>query len=150
MTDEGTFEVSIDLESGYRFRADMGDVPALYTDEPPPLGEGKGPNAARILAAAVGTCMSASLALCLRKARIDVKGIHSTVRATVRRNENGRLRIAEIAVQLEPEVDVADEARMKRCIEIFEDYCVVARSISDGIDVSSEVRPRAPAIAAGV
>ncbi len=48
------FELSLTLEDGYRFTVEFGreGVPPLLLDEPPPLGEGSGPNAARILGAA--------------------------------------------------------------------------------------------------
>jgi organic hydroperoxide reductase OsmC/OhrA len=107
------------------------------------MGHGEGPNAARLLAAAVGNCMSASALFCLRKARIDVAGMHTTVRTTMGRNERGRQRVAAIEVRIEPEVAPEDVQRMKRCLDIFEDYCVVAQSIREGIDVTAEVNPRA-------
>jgi organic hydroperoxide reductase OsmC/OhrA len=86
--------------------------------------------------------MSASALFCLRKAHIDVAGMHTTVRATMGRNERGRQRVAAIEVRIEPEVAPEDVQRMKRCLEIFEDYCVVAQSIREGIEVTAEVNPR--------
>ena len=46
----------MDLEDGYRFLVDFEQdgVPGLLMDEPEPLGDGSGPNAARVLAAAIG------------------------------------------------------------------------------------------------
>jgi organic hydroperoxide reductase OsmC/OhrA len=110
-------------------------------DEPPPLGAGHGPNASRLLAAAVGNCLSASALLCLRKARIDVRGMRTTVRSSMVRNEKGRLRIGTIRVDIEPVVSPADRERMSRCLELFEDFCVVTQSVREGIDVEVAVTP---------
>jgi organic hydroperoxide reductase OsmC/OhrA len=60
----------------------------------------------------------------------------------VHRNEEGYRRIQGIRVRIEPEVTEEDVARMRRCLEIFEDYCVVTESVRGGIDVVAEVRPR--------
>ena len=67
MSEETTFELSMDLESELKFKVDLNveGAPILTVDEPPPIGQGEGPNAARLLAAAVGNCMSASLLFCL-------------------------------------------------------------------------------------
>jgi hypothetical protein len=46
-------------------------APPLRIDEPPPLGEERGPDAAALLGAAVGDCVAASLVFCLRKARVN-------------------------------------------------------------------------------
>ncbi len=92
------FAPTLTLRSGYEFSVDFGQPPVadLRLDEPAPLGQGHGPNAARLLAAAVGNCLSASLLLCLRKARIDVPELRTTVTGSIMRNERGRLRIGEI------------------------------------------------------
>ena len=111
-------------------------------DEPQPLGEGVGPNAARVLAAAVGNCLSASALFCLRRARIEVVSMHTEVNATLTRNEAGRARIGGIDVRIAPEVAEADVSRMKRCLEIFEDYCMVTESVRKGIDVGVTVEAR--------
>ena len=81
-TDEVT--VTMALQDGYRFLVDFQQegVPGLLLDEPEPLGEGRGPNAARVLAAAVGNCLSASALFCLRKARVDVRGMRTTAQAS--------------------------------------------------------------------
>jgi uncharacterized OsmC-like protein len=142
--DDGTFTISVDLEDGYRFVTDFGPgMPPLLADEPEPLGEGCGPNAARILASAVGSCLSASALFCLRRARIDVRSVHTNVETSIVRNEAGRLRIGNISVHIRPEVPEEDIPRMKRCLEIFEEYCTVAESVRGGIPVQVAVETRA-------
>ena len=147
--EEKPFSVSLTLDEGYAFDVDFEQpsVAALRMDEPAPLGAGSGPNAARLLAVAVGNCLSASLAHCLRKARVDVRGLRTTVEGTMVRNERGRFRIAELRVQLAPDVPSDQQERMRRCLELFEDFCIVTESVRQGIRV--DVAVAAPA-AAGV
>jgi uncharacterized OsmC-like protein len=148
--EEGRFTIKLDLEDNYRFVTDFGQVGVapLLLDEPEPLGEGLGPNAARVLAAAVGNCLSASALFCLRRARVEVRSMHTEVEATMIRNEAGRLRIGGIDVRIEPEVAEEDIPRMRRCLEIFEDYCIVTESVRTGIDVGVSVETRVAAAAA--
>ena len=144
MDGEG-FELTMELQGDYRFLVDFGQpgVPPLLLDEPEPLGNGDGPNAARVLAAAVGNCLSASALFCLRRARIDVQGMRTTVSASLSRNEAGRLRVRGIQVHISPVVDAAEHARMRRCLELFEDFCVVTQSVRSGIAVDVSVEPTA-------
>ena len=145
--DDNTSEISMDLRKGYKFLVDFNEkgVEPLLVDEPPPLGEGHGPGASKLLAAAVGNCLSASALFCLEKAHIPVHGMHTTVRTTKSRNEANRLRIGRIEVKIVPEVAEEDIPRMKRCLELFEDYCTVTASVRGGMDVSVEVEPVAMA-----
>jgi uncharacterized OsmC-like protein len=108
-------------------------------DELPPLGEANGPNPARLLAAAVGSCLSASLLYCLRKARIEVDQLRTTVDGTIVRNERGRLRIGGLRVRLASEVTPEQRERMGRCLDLFQDFCTVTESIRQGIPVDVEV-----------
>jgi len=103
MDGEG-FELTMDLDDGYRFLVDFTQpgVPPLQLDEPEPLGDGDGPKAAKVLAAAVGNCLSARALFCLRRARIDVQGMRTTVSASLSRNEAGRLRVRGIQVHIAP------------------------------------------------
>lgn len=145
--DEKSFAVALRLTDGYRFAADFGldGVPPLELDEPRPLGEGRGPNAARVLAAAIGNCLAASLLYCLRRARIDVQGVAARVEGEMVRNERGRLRIGPVRVTLEPRVPAEQRERMGRCLELFEDFCVVTQSVRDGLDVAVDVQVAEPA-----
>jgi uncharacterized OsmC-like protein len=138
------FEVSLTLRAGYEFVVDFGDAGELVTDEAPPLGHGHGPNPARLLAAAVANCLGASLLFCLRRARIDVATLRATVTGTTARNERGRLRIGELQVTLEPGVPAEMRERLPRCLEIFEDFCIVTESVRQGIPVRVDVRPAVP------
>jgi organic hydroperoxide reductase OsmC/OhrA len=66
------------------------------------------------------------------------------VDAVLGRNERGRLRIRSMSVRLEPMIPVEQHGRITRCVEIFEDFCVVTASVRPGIDVQVEVAPTAP------
>jgi hypothetical protein len=101
------FGLELEQQEGFEFkvRFDWPDVPELLLDEPEPLGRRAGPNAARLVAAAVANCLSASLVFCLRT-------------------------LAERFGAM-PHQD--------RCLEQFEDFCVVTQSIRAGIPVSVSV-----------
>lgn len=145
-TDPEGFSLDVSLDEGFRqtVRFDWAGAAALLVDEPPPLGESGGPNPARLLGAAVASCLGASLLFCLRKARVDVQGLHSHADGEVTRNERGRLRVSRIRVRLEPVVPAEDQPRMARCLEVFEDFCVVTASVRKGVDVEVTVEPRSP------
>lgn len=134
---------SIELLSNYKLRVSFDNEAKtdLIMDEPRPVGEGAGPNASRVLAAAIGNCLTASLLFCLRKARVDIAGIRSTAKVTTARNEEGYWRIQKLDILLEPDVKAHEKPRMKRCLEIFENYCVVTGSVRKGIQVNVEVKP---------
>ena len=136
-----TFEVHLQRLAGYRFRADFGagGIPPLVVDEPPPLGENAGPNPARLLATAVADCLSASLVFCLSKARVEVAGVETRVVGTLRRNERGRLRIGKLEVTIRLDAPGADPAKLRTCLETFEDYCVVTASVRKGLEVGVTV-----------
>lgn len=138
---EGTFEVTLSRHRDYQFDVAFQDASGatLRMDEPEPLGAGEGPNAARVVAAAVGNCLSASLLFCLNKARIDVADVKTTITGTIVRNERGRMRLGSLAVHIDPDVGGVPPEKLKRCLDIFEDFCVVTASLRDGLDVAVEV-----------
>jgi organic hydroperoxide reductase OsmC/OhrA len=144
---EQTFDVSLELQDEYRFDVDFGlpGVPTLRMDEPEPLGAAEGPNAARLLAAAVGNCLASSALFCMRKARVPVQGMRVDVRTTLGRNEAGRLRVHGIEVTLHPQVPDDDQARIARCLDLFEDFCLVTESVRKGIQVGVDVEVETPA-----
>ena len=143
----GEFKITIDQIDNYKFQVDFGDekLSPVRVDEPPPLGEGSGPNPSRLLAAAIGSCLSASLLFCISKRRIGVKNIRAEVKAQSIRDENRRLRIGKVEVVLHPEIAPEDRQKVTRCLEIFEDFCTVTQSVRNGIDVDVHVAGFEPA-----
>lgn len=99
--------VTMELMKDYEFRVKFDNVAELLMDEPQPLGGGRGPSASKVLSAAVGNCLSASLLFCLRKGRIEPKGLKTTVTTTLSRNEQGRLRVGRSHVTIALEVHPA-------------------------------------------
>jgi len=94
-----------------------------------------------MLSGAVGHCLSASLLFCLQKSRIPVKHVSTKVHATLARNEAGRWRVKDIKVDIKADpVNEEDRERMKRCLDIFEDFCIVTQSVRNGIDVQAAVQ----------
>ena len=142
MSDTRDYNVNLRFAGGYEFVASFPDderLPPLIFDEPEPLGEGGGPNAAAVLAAAIGNCLAASFAFCLRKVRLEPVDLTAAVVAHVARNDQGRFRISSIDVELSPEVLEQDRPRMERCQQLFEDFCMVTESVRRGIPVNVKV-----------
>lgn len=141
MTESHEYSVTLERRDGFELEArfDHPDLPPLRLDEPEPLGRGRGPNPARLVGAAVGDCLSASLLFCLQKARVEVAALRTEVRGTLRRNEKGRLRLGPIEVEIVLDPEPGQEQRLGRCLGLFEDYCVVTASIRRGVEVSVTV-----------
>ena len=141
MSEEKSFDLTIRLLGDYQMDVEFdGEKMAhLLVDEPEPLGNDEGPNAARVLGAAIGNCLSASLLFCLRKARVDVANLRTEVRGRIVRNERGRFRIESIQARIMTAVAEEDRARMKKCLEVFEDFCIVSASVREGIRIDVEV-----------
>ena len=143
MATERPFTVDLTLHQGYESTVHFGNgaVPALTLDEPPPLGTGKGPDPSSILAAAVAGCLASSLSFCLRKSRVDLRGVTVHVAGFHGRNAQGRLRVTRLAVTIVPTVGPEDRDRLGRCEELFEDFCVVTEAVRQGIEVRVRVEP---------
>jgi uncharacterized OsmC-like protein len=144
VSEEKTFSLSVEQQDRYRFDVVFDDPSwsPIPTDEPSPLGDGTAPNPSRLLGAAMGNCVAASLLFCLEKARVPVTDIKARVTGTIGRNDRGRLRIRSLKVVVEPTVDGVPPQRLARCLEIFEDFCIVTQSVREGFDVDVVVEPR--------
>jgi organic hydroperoxide reductase OsmC/OhrA len=113
----------------------------LTMDEPAPIGTEKGPNASRILASALGHCLSSSLLFCLQRSRIPLKHVTTSVHTTLARNDAGRWRIHNIKAEINAEpLNEQDRERMKQCLEMFEDFCIVTQSVRKGINIEVAVK----------
>jgi uncharacterized OsmC-like protein len=151
MSEQTSHHITVRLFRKHQFTAEFNDVensPVMLFDEPPPLGSGRAPNAAAVLGAAVGNCLAASLAFCLRKVRLEVDGLTAHVTTHVVRNEQGRFRIGGIDVELAPELHDSDPVRLERCEQLFEDFCVVTASVRQGIPVTVTVKEPAASVSA--
>lgn len=94
----------------------------------------------KMLAAAIGGCLSASLAHCIRKSRVDAGPVKARVSARIARSDRGRLRVAGVEVELDPGIAEADRAKAQRCFGLFEDYCTVSQSIREGFPIGVSVK----------
>lgn len=140
-----SFALDLTFQDGYQFAVDFArpGLEPLVVDEQPPVGAGRGPNPSRLLAAAVGHCLASSFLFCVRKSRVEVTAMAVRVEGTMVRNERGRLRIGGLRVRLAPGIRAEDRERLGRCLELFEDFCVVTQSVRAGLDVQVEVAPQA-------
>lgn len=139
-TPVSAFDVTLQQQEGFLFEVSF-DNPShdpLFLDEPVPLGKDQAPNAARALAAAIGNCLTASLAFCMQKSKAPVQGLKARVHVEIVRNEQGRLRIGQVGVDIDAPKDV-DATALEKCLPLFEDFCTVTASIRRGIDVDVRV-----------
>lgn len=146
------FIVHVEQVEGFTFRVrfDREQYAELTLDEPPPLGRDAAPNAARILAAAIGNCLAASLLFCLQRAGAPPSGVASEVRVQLVRNERKRVRVGAVDVTLRPRVAPDGAEAMAKCLGGFEDFCVVTQSVREGIDVRVRVEPEGAAPLSGL
>lgn len=127
----------------YVFTIDFADaIPALTSDEAPPIGEGRGPFPEQLLVTGVANCLCASLVFALGKFRQDGRGVEAEARCRVARNAEGRLRIFEIDVTIALGAAAGDMPRIDRVIEQFQRFCTVSESVKVGIPVAVTVRDR--------
>jgi organic hydroperoxide reductase OsmC/OhrA len=138
-TQQFTIEMEQMEDYAFRVRFDKDNFAPLHMDEPTPLGKESGPNASRVLAAAIGNCLSASLLFCARKGRIEIGTIQTKITVHTGRNERGRLRITGVRVEIDPHVPETEKQKALRCLDLFEDFCVVTQSIRQGIPVEVAV-----------
>ena len=141
MDEAPTFKLALEQLEDYEFRVkfDWPDVPELVLDEPAPLGRSAGPNAARLIAAAVADCLSSSLLFCMRKFKQAPGRLRAEVTGALARNDRGRLRIGRFDVIIRLADDAGEIKHFDRCLQQFEDFCVVTESVRSGIPVGVRV-----------
>lgn len=135
------FSLRVEQVDGFEFRVkfDKDQFAPLRLDEPPPLGHDLAPNAARVLAAAIGNCLAASLVFCLQKAKAATSDVTADVAVEIVRTEARRLRVGKVDVTLHTKLP-ADHPALKSCVGTFEDFCIVTQSVRRGIDVAVRVQ----------
>ena len=142
MSEEGRFTLTLEHIEDYEFRVkfDKKILDDLIVDESPPLGGFAGPNPSRLLAVSAANCLSASLLYCLNRDDVAPESLATEVTCVMVRNEKKRLRIGGMEVKLKMSQTLGDSARLKRCLDLFEDFCVVTDSIRKGIPIHVEVQ----------
>ncbi len=123
----------------FRIEFDGEAYAALLADEPAPLGANSGPNPSRLLLAAIGNCMAASLVFALRKFKNQPGPLAVRVRATPERNAAGRWRIARAQIELQLAEPAAQHQQLERILAQFEQFCVVTQSVREGMQVDARV-----------
>jgi organic hydroperoxide reductase OsmC/OhrA len=142
MAEEHRFTVKLEQERDFQFCVsfDWPKVAPLVLDEPEPLGTSEGPNAARLVAAAVANCLSASLLFAVRKFKQEPGRMSAEATAQIGRNERGRFRIERVDVAIQLGKDAANVEHLDRSLAQFEDFCIVTQSIRQGIPVHVAVK----------
>jgi len=131
--------VMMEQNDNYQFLVDFGSSVSLLMDEPEPIGDGVGPNASKVLSAAIGNCLTASLLFCLQKSRVEILNMKTRIDTTIYKNDKGRLRIKGSKVKMITEFGDEVPTRMKKCLELFEKFCTVSSSVREGISIEVEV-----------
>lgn len=136
--------VELRQQEKYRFEATYPGMALgpYVVDEPKPLGMAAGPGPTRALATAVGHCMSSSLVYALARAHVPSSPIRTTVEVEVGRNEQGRLRVRKISLEIDARpLEKQDRERFTECVRLFEDFCTVSAAVREGIPIVTRVGP---------
>jgi organic hydroperoxide reductase OsmC/OhrA len=141
MSETLSFELTLEQLADYEFKVkfDWPEVAELLLDEPPPLGGAAGPNAARLIGAAVANCLTSSLLFCMRKFKQEPGRLRSVVKGEIVRNERARMRIGRFDVTIHLAQPAQAIQHFERCLAQFEEFCVVTESVRHGIPVGVRV-----------
>lgn len=132
--------VQLKQKKDFQFEINFGNnLPTILGDEPPPIGEGKGPSPAQFLAAAVGNCLSDSLFFAIKKYNGNPEPIECDVTATIGRNEQGRLRITHMHAAIQLGAAAEDLSHLERVLTQFEEFCTVTQSVGQGIPIDISI-----------
>ncbi|WP_064748331.1 OsmC family protein [Lysobacter antibioticus] len=141
MTGEHPIRVRLEQDEDYAFRVEFDEagLDALLVDEQPPLGEGRGPNPARLLLTGIAHCLAASLLFSLRKYGNGPDKLRGEISATLIRNAQGRWRIPRISAELYLPDGNEQYLHLERILQQFEEFCIVTQSVRQGINVDVTV-----------
>lgn len=141
MNDAPHFSLQLEQIDQFEFRVkfDLPKATDLVLDEPPPLGGGKGPNAARLIGAGVANCLASSLVFCMGKFHESPGHLRAEVTGGMVRNERKRLRLGHFDVTIHLPCRASEIAHLDRCLAQFEDFCIVTESVRHGIPVGVRV-----------
>ncbi|MBL8263913.1 MAG: OsmC family protein [Xanthomonadaceae bacterium] len=133
--------IVLEQEGAYAFKVSFEgtDIDPLFTDESPPLGEGRDPNPSALLLASIANCLSASLLFALRKFRNSPGPIRAEIVGDRVRNAEGRWRIphAQVAIHLSDSAEALEH--LPRVLAQFEQFCVVTQSVREGVRVDVRI-----------
>ncbi|MDA8111019.1 MAG: OsmC family protein [Nitrospiraceae bacterium] len=137
--DERRFKVKMTHQKNYQFLSQASEDGQMHgkpylSDEPDPVGDNAGPPTPALLGSALGHCLSASLLEALKHSHIDVLGCETEAVVVVKPNTEGLPRIDRVEVTISPLL-AESHPRMKRCEEVFENYCTVTSSVKRGVEV---------------
>lgn len=133
---------SVRLLQRHDYQCEMdfgGAIPAILSDEPPPIGGGTGPSPVQLLCAAVANCLSNSLLFALRKFKQAPEPMRCEVVAELGRNAQGRQRVLGLQATLTLGVAATALQHLDRALAQFEDFCTVTQSVRAGIPVTVRV-----------
>ena len=112
------------------------DKSPIIGDEPPPLGKSEGATPTQLLIAAVANCLSDSLLFALRKFKQNPEPIETIATCEIGRNNQNRLRILSIRVEIHVGVPGESLENLDRVLVQFQEFCTVSSSVSAGIPVN--------------
>lgn len=141
MSEQDTIRLHLEQDTayGFRIRFDQASIPELLSDEPAPLGEGRGPNPSDLLLAGVANCLGSSLLFALRKFRNAPGPLTVEIAAEKARNDAGRWRIPKARVRILLGEKASSFEHFDRILAQFEQFCIVTQSVREGIEVEVEV-----------
>lgn len=154
MTDDDFYlEAKIRASSGSDFsEIRVRDTHDLLSDEPDwlPYGAGQDAHPAPMdyMTVALTACQVSVLSQCLEKSRVEeftitAEGAIDSVRKEDVPEEmpgNTRTRVDHMSVDIEVEVPEEHQHRAERCLEVYDQGCIVGQSYRAGIPYTPETR----------